>query len=115
MPANLYMDVHIPRAVTEQLRRRGVDVLTAYEDNASTLDDEVLLLRATQYDRILVTQDIGLSARASNWLTEGRHFAGVVFAHQMNITIGQLVRDLEMIALASLDGEFANHILHLPL
>jgi len=26
MPAKLYMDVHVPQAVTNQLRRRGVDV-----------------------------------------------------------------------------------------
>src|SRR5580658_2323978 len=105
------MDVHVPRSVTDQLRRRGIDVVTAYEDNASTLEDEVLLLRATQYDRILVTQDIRLAARAHDWQAEGRHFSGVVFAHQLNITIGQLVRDLEMVALASLDREFDNLVL----
>ncbi len=29
MAVALYMDVHVHAAVTEQLRRRGVDVLTA--------------------------------------------------------------------------------------
>jgi len=29
----LYMDVHIPQAITDQLRRRGVDVLAAFEDD----------------------------------------------------------------------------------
>jgi len=29
MSVSFYMDVHVPRAVTNQLRRRGVDVLTA--------------------------------------------------------------------------------------
>ena len=42
------MDVHIPQAITEQLRRRGVDVLTAIEDGATELPDEELLERATQ-------------------------------------------------------------------
>ena len=32
----LYMDVHIPQAITDQLRRRGVDVLTAIEDDCAT-------------------------------------------------------------------------------
>ncbi len=31
MPVALYMDVHVPLAIVEQLRRRGVDVLTAIE------------------------------------------------------------------------------------
>ena len=33
MAIAFYMDVHIPQAITLQLRRRGVDVLTAVEDN----------------------------------------------------------------------------------
>ena len=58
MPASLYMDVHVPRAVTNQLRRRGVDVLTANEDGAALFDDESFLSRATQLRRVLGTQDI---------------------------------------------------------
>ncbi|AFY30690.1 hypothetical protein Cal7507_0188 [Calothrix sp. PCC 7507] len=34
MSVPLYMDVHVPQAITDQLRRRGVDVLTAHEDGA---------------------------------------------------------------------------------
>ncbi len=32
MPIALYMDHHVPRAITLGLRLREVDVLTAYED-----------------------------------------------------------------------------------
>jgi hypothetical protein len=32
MTIALYMDVHVPQAITEQLRRQGIDVLTAFED-----------------------------------------------------------------------------------
>lgn len=37
MPIRLYMDVHIPRPVTVGLRLRGVDVLTAQEDECAQL------------------------------------------------------------------------------
>jgi len=37
------MDIHVPQAITEQLRRRGVDVLTAIEDNSAELTDDVLV------------------------------------------------------------------------
>ncbi len=37
MAIALYMDVHIPQAITDQLRRRGVDVLTAFEDECQEL------------------------------------------------------------------------------
>ena len=53
-----YMDVHIPQAITVQLRRRGVDVLTAVEDNTQELADSELLARVTELNRVLFTQDI---------------------------------------------------------
>ena len=48
MAIGLYMDVHIPRAITNGLRLRGVDVLTAQEDETITLPDSALLDRATE-------------------------------------------------------------------
>ena len=115
MPAALYMDVHVPKAVTNQLRLRGVDVLTAQEDQATLLDDERLLERATELARVAVTHDIRFCARAGRWQAQGKRFAGLAFAHQLEITVGQLVRDLELIALASFPQECENQIYRLPL
>ncbi|MCU0527178.1 MAG: DUF5615 family PIN-like protein [Elainella sp. Prado103] len=50
------MDVHVPQAITDQLRRRGIDVLTASDDETQTLPDDQLLGRATQLNRVLFTQ-----------------------------------------------------------
>ena len=61
MAVALYMDVHVPLAITEQLRRRGIDVLTAIEDGSATLDDDVLLERALELGRVLFTQDIRMN------------------------------------------------------
>jgi predicted nuclease of predicted toxin-antitoxin system len=57
MSIALYMDQHVPRAITNGLRLRGVDVLTAHEDGTSELDDASLLDRATELKRVLFTQD----------------------------------------------------------
>lgn len=108
------MDVHVPQAVTNQLRRRGVDVLTTNDDDTGLFDDESLLSRSTQLKRVLVTQDIRFCARATTWQADGKPFAGLAFAHPLSITIGQFVRDLELIAKASLDGECDNQIFRLP-
>ena len=51
------MDVHVPMAITESLRRRGVDVLTAQEDGAERFEDPPLLDRAGERGRILFTRD----------------------------------------------------------
>jgi len=37
MTIALYMDHHVPRTITTGLRLRGIDVITAYEDNAHEL------------------------------------------------------------------------------
>ncbi len=115
MSVPLYMDVHIPQAITEQLRRRGVDVLTAIEDGAATLDDDELLERALVQGRVIFTQDIRFKALAEDWQRQGRHFAGLLFGHQLRGTIGQFVRDLELIAQASEPDEWLNTVEHLPL
>lgn len=47
----LYMDAHIPKAIMIGLRLRGVDIITAQEDNAADLPDPVLLDRATALQR----------------------------------------------------------------
>ncbi len=43
MPVALYMDEHVPKTITVALRIKGVDVITAQEDNASGLSDTELL------------------------------------------------------------------------
>jgi len=57
MAIALYMNHHVPRAITVGLRLRGVDVITAHEDGASAMDDPELLDRAGELERVLFTQD----------------------------------------------------------
>ena len=53
----LYLDEHIPSAVAEGLRRRGVDVLTVQEAGRSGLADPEQLRFAHSEQRVLVTMD----------------------------------------------------------
>ena len=115
MSHGLYMDVHIQLAVTEGLRRRGVDVLTSQDDGTREADDEVLLQRASDLNRILVTQDLDFCSIAADWQTTGRPFAGLVFAHQLGPGIGRIIDDLELLAKCAEREELQDRILHLPL
>jgi predicted nuclease of predicted toxin-antitoxin system len=109
------MDVHVPYAVTTGLRLRGVDVLTAQEDGASELDDPALLDRATELGRVLYTQDDDLLRESKLRQETGEVFAGVIYAHQLNVSIGECVSDLELIAFASEPEEYASRVVYLPL
>ncbi len=115
MPLAFYFDQHVPATITRALRLRGVDVLTAYEDGADQWEDEALLLRATKLGRVLFTQDEDLLGLAHRYQTEGQHFAGVVYAHQLRVSVGRCVQDLELIAKASSAGEMAGQVEFLPL
>jgi hypothetical protein len=83
-----------------------VDVWTAQEDSAATLADDRLLECASQLRRPPVTHDIRLHALAENWQQTNRPFFGLIFGHLMQVSIGQCVRDLELIAEATDDKDW---------
>jgi len=115
MSVKLYMDVHVRRAVTDGLRLRGVDVLTAQEDGAAEFEDSLLLERANELGRVLFSQDDDLLREANKRQQTGEAFAGVIYAHQLNITIGRCIDDLELIAKATESDEWLNNTVYLPL
>ena len=115
MSLRLYMDVHVPYPITLQLRLRGVAVVTAQEDGTAELEDPMLLDRATSLGYVLFTQDIGLLREAARRQKGGEPFAGVIYAHQMRITIGECVQDLALLAQTTEPGEWANRLEYLPL
>lgn len=114
MAVNLYFDVHVPAAIRDQLRLRGVDVLTAQEDNSETLEDDDLLDRASSLGRIMFTQDIRFKSMAEEWQRQGRFFAGLCYGRQSLTLTGKYVQDLELIAMASESSEWLNVVQHLP-
>jgi hypothetical protein len=111
----LYMDHHVPRAISVGLRLRGVDVITAYEDGAADLEDADLLNRAFELRRLLFTQDDDLLIEAHGRQQEGHPFAGVVYAHQLRVSIGKCIQDLEIIAKAGEPEDLRNQVQFLPL
>ena len=115
MSVRLYMDHHVQRAITSALRLRGVDVLTAAEDGAATLPDPALLDRAAALGRVLFSQDEDLLVEATRRQVEGIPFSGMIYGHQLRVTIGIGVRDLELIANVADPADMQNQVLFLPL
>ena len=94
----LYMDVHVPKAITVGLRLRGVDVITAQDDESITLPDSELLERATRLGRAVVTFDSDFLSEAARRQTEWIDFGGVIYARLLRISVSECIRDLELIA-----------------
>ncbi len=115
MALKIYMDVHVPAAITEGLRRRSLDVLTSQEDGTREADDHKLLERTTELDRLLFSQDCELLRIATEWQRHGGRFTGLVFAHHENTSIGGCIEDIELLARCCDRGEVANRVIYLPL
>ena len=107
--------MHVLEAVTNALRLRGVDILTAREDRADRLADSELLDRSTARSRVLFSRDADLLREASSRQATSTGFSGLIYAHQLNATIGQCVEDLELVAKACDPSDLAGQIVYLPI
>jgi len=114
MPLPVFMDVHVPAGVTEGLRRKRIDVLTAQADAAGRMPDEALLARATALGRVLLTQDADFLEIAARWQGQNLAFRGVLFAPQ-GTPIGRIIEDAELCLAGMTVEEFHNRLVHLPL
>ena len=115
MPIRLYMNHNVRGPVTQGLRRRSVDVLTAFEDGSHELDDPPLLDRAGSLGRVLFSTDDDLLQEAVRRQRSGEPFGGVIYVHQNRLTVGETVAELELVARCTEPEELENSILFLPL
>lgn len=109
------MDVHVPRSIVTALRRRGVDVLTAQEDGSARIDDPALMDRATELNKVLFSQDDDLLQEAARRQTERINFSGLIYTHQLRLSISECVEDLALLAQALDPPEMHNRVEFLPL
>ena len=91
-PIRFYMDEHVPTAVTQGLRRRGVDALTVQEAGLRSTTDEEQLAFALAQGRVIFTQD----ADFPRLHAAGVHHAGIVYAPQQ-MPVGAMIRGLMLI------------------
>lgn len=109
------MDEHVPRAITEGVKRCGVDVLTVQADGATGSEDSDVLDRAMLLGRVVVTNDEDFHVQASRRQRAREPFAGVIYVDLNWITIGQSIKDLELIGIAGEPSDLANRVEYLPL
>jgi hypothetical protein len=68
------------------------------------------LQRATALGRVLVSQDEDLLREGTQRLNKHNEFSGIIYAHQLRITVGQMVEDLELIGKATSQDEWWGRI-----
>jgi len=90
-------------------------VPTAFEDGASNIDDPELLDRASALGRVLFSHDDDLLAEAARRQVAGIPFSGVIYAHQLRVSIGACIDDLALIATVEESEDLRQQVLFLPL
>ena len=98
MPVALYMDENVSRAITDELRRQGIDVITIQEDGLMGASDSDILDRATQLQRVVFTYDLNFLSEALRRWSENVQFYGLIHAHPLRVPPAVCIRDLKLIA-----------------
>jgi predicted nuclease of predicted toxin-antitoxin system len=104
-----YLDENVPVVIADQLRRKGIDVVTVRDIGRLGDSDENHLKRSTEMDRVLCTHDQDFLRLA----VAGEQHTGIVFGLQDTHTIGDWVRGLELIHAILTVEDMVNHIEYL--
>ena len=108
-------DENTAKGIAKALADRGWDVARSVHTVTAGTDDEVLLVKAAELNRVLLTRDVDLEVIAHRWLREWRPFPGVIFWRQEprheKSTLGEVVESIE--DLAETKDPFAYPIVYL--
>ena len=89
--------------------------LTAQEDGRRRERDAALLDRAAELNRVMFSFDADMLREAAERQRHAVPFAGLIFAHPARISVGQCIRDVELVANATDPSDLANQVVYLPL
>ena len=108
-PVLFYFDQHVPAAVANGLRQRGVDVLTAQEAGRCGLPDPVQLQFATSKERVMVSFDTDFLVLDA----AGVQHAGIAWCPATKYSIGQLIQALVLLHGVLDRSAMRNHVEYL--
>lgn len=109
------MDVHVPRVITDGLRRRDINVTTAQEEGYRELTDTKLLEKANDRGYVVFTLDSDFLKVSHRLHDEGKPHPGVIYAHLLQVNIGECMDDLQLIAEEREPADLQNQIIFLPI
>jgi hypothetical protein len=109
MAIRFHLDENVSGAVALALRRRGVDVTTAFEAGLLGADDAEHLNFGRRESRVIVTHDDDFTRLHA----DGTDHAGICYCPKDKHSIGDLVRLLTLIHEYFSDAEMDGHLEYL--
>ena len=101
-----FLDQHIPAAVAEGLRNRGIDVLSAQDAGRCGFADSEQLQYALAEGRVVVTFDDDYLTLAA----AGTEHAGIAYAPATKYSVGQLIYALLLVHGVLTPEDMRNHV-----
>lgn len=108
-PVRFYLDQNVTGGTAPGLRALGIDAVSAQEAGRCGLPDPDQLAFATAEGRVLITFD-------QDFLTlhaGGTPHAGIAWCHPTKYTVGQLIRELEILHGVLTAAEMMNNLEYL--
>lgn len=119
MPLKYLMDENVNPLYAIQIRRKNSELIIRSvgeigTPSLSTLDPEILLW-CEEYNFILVTNNRkSMPVHLQDHLANNHHILGI-FILNPNLTIGENIDELILIAECSFENEYQDQIVHLPI
>ena len=115
MTLALYIDEHIPIAISDGLKLRGIDVLTVRDDGRAGAADIDNLRRAFELRRVMVTEDHDFERLANEFWVSSEGFYGIAFILRQGVSFGVLIDHLELLVTGSEVDEVINRLIYIPM
>lgn len=106
----IYTDESVRIAITEGLKRRGVDAFSARDMGNLGLNDEEQLIYARDNKAVLFTHDTDFLKLAIKWIEEEKTHHEVIYSHQKDYRIGECIRRLKLLTTILTAEDMINHI-----
>jgi predicted nuclease of predicted toxin-antitoxin system len=109
VPVTFHLDEHIPPALADALRSRGIDVTTTGDAGLSATTDREHLVFALSEGGVVVTQDVDFLRLHAG----GTPHAGIAFWRSQTRGIREVVRRLLLMHAAVSPDEMKNRVEYL--
>ena len=106
----IYCDENIESAIVEGLKRRGIQVISTQDTGDLGKSDEYHLERASKLGAVILTHDVDLLKIAHRWTQEGKEHKGILYAHPLNLSVGECIRMVELVTQVLTEEEMKNHV-----
>lgn len=105
----VYTNESVGLAITNGLRRRGIEAWSSHEVQNNGLSDKQQLAYAIEQKAVIFTHDDDFLRIANEYAKEGKNHYGIIYTHQLT-GIGKCIRGIQLIVDILSFEDMMNHV-----